>query len=222
MTVVGIIPARAGSRRLPNKNLALLDGEPLIAWTCDAALCSGVLSAVYVNTDSPAIAAAADRRGVACPQLRPAALATDTADTRSANRFLLEVLAQRGEHYDAVMTLQPTSPLRTADDLRAAWDLFETNAPCAVVSVTRVAPASWLGRITKDGCFDPLAGDDPAYRLNGAVYIHTTDDYLGEHAPRKTVAYVMPPERSVDIDTAEDLRYAEHLLQYHASHRSAG
>jgi CMP-N,N'-diacetyllegionaminic acid synthase len=213
MKLVGLIPARAGSKRLLNKNLALLNGRPLIAYTCEAALASGVLSAVYVNTDSPAIATVAERFGVHCPALRPESLARDDTPTKDSNRFFLEMLSQRGETYDAVMVLQPTSPLRTADDIREASELFEANQPCAVVSVSPITPASWLGRIAKDGRFEPLPGEDVVYGLNGAIYSYTVDDYLSDRTPARTLVHPMPRSRGVDIDTLEDLKYAEFLLR---------
>jgi len=213
MTVVGLIPARAGSRRLPNKNLAPLAGKPLLSYTCLAARESGVLTAMYINTDSPAIAEVAQDFGVRCPVLRPPELARDDTPTQAANRFLLEFLAARGQTFDAVMVLQPTSPLRTAEDIRAAWELFVANVPCAVVSACPIAPAYWVGRIGRDGRFEPLPGEDILYGLNGAIYIHTYADYMkGSSAPR-TLVYPMPPWRGVDIDTWEDLRYAEFLLR---------
>lgn len=217
MTVVGIIPARGSSKRLPAKNLRQFAGSPLIAQTCEAARNAGVLTACYVSTDSPEIASVARFYGVPTPVLRPAQLARDESPTFDAVRHLLEHLAQRGERYDAVMILQPTSPLRTAADIQAAWNVFETQAPCAVVSVSPVAPDAWLGRLRPDGQFERGVGADWTYRLNGAIYIHCCDDYLAQCEPRKTVAYIMPPERSVDIDTRADFDYAAHLFeQQHA------
>ena len=213
MSVVGLIPARAGSKRLPGKNLIPFDGRPLIAHTCAAAQASGVLSAIYVNTDSPEIAAAAQQNGATCPVLRPKRLAADDTPSRDSNLFMLDFLARRGECYDAVMVLQPTSPLRTADDIRAAWQLFEEHAPCAVVSVTPLAPEAWTGRIGRDGRFERSAGQDTVYRLNGAIYIHGWEDYVQDRPPRKTIAYLMPPTRGLDIDTPDDLEYAEFLLR---------
>lgn len=212
MRIVGLIPARAGSKRVPGKCTARVGGQPLIGWTCAAARASGVLAALYVNTDCPRIAAEANGCGVATPFLRPARLATDDAPSRDANRFFLNVLAERGEAYDAVAILQPTSPLRTAEDIRAAVQLFRENAPCAVVSVTPVAPANWLGTLGRDGRFEPYDGDLSVYRLNGAIYLYLLSDYLAGRAPRKTLALPLPPERGVDIDTPEDLLHAEALL----------
>lgn len=212
MTVVGLIPARAGSKRLPGKNLADLGGRPLIAHTCEAALNSGFLTAVYVNTDSPEIAAAAAQAGVGRAIFRSAALARDDTPTRDVVITSLRALAERGEHYDAVMILQPTSPLRTADDIRAAWRLFEMHASCSVVSVSPVAPAHWLGRCRPDGEWERLSGAEPLHRLNGAIYIHSCAEYLAGRAPARTLAYPMPPARGVDIDTLEDLLYARALF----------
>ena len=212
MTAVGLIPARAGSKRLPGKNLLPLAGRPLIAHTCAAARDSGVLAALYVNTDDPTIAAAAERGGAACPALRPAALAADDSPTRASNLFLLDFLAARGERYDAVVVLQPTSPLRTAEDIRRAWALFEEHAPCEVVAVSPLVPEGWAGRIGRGNRFERDTGDELLYALNGAIYIHAWDDYVADRPARKTVAYVMPRERGVDIDTREDFEYAEYLL----------
>ncbi len=213
MTVLGIIPARGGSKRLPNKNLLELDGRPLVAHTCEVALASGVLTAVYVNTDSPAIAQAAERAGVKCPVLRPAELAADDTPTHASNEFLLDFLAWRGERYDALMVLQPTSPLRAAADIREAWELFEANAPCAVVSASPVRPASWLGHVGRDGRFEPLEGNDTLYALNGAIYVYTWDDYRLERQPARTLVHPMPRDRGVDVDTPEDFEVARLLLE---------
>lgn len=212
MRVVGIIPARGGSRRLPGKNTRPLLGRPLLAYTCEAALGSGVLTDVFINTDSPEIAACAAECGVACPALRPAALAADTTPTRDAVVWLLDLLVARGLTYDALMILQPTSPLRTCADISAALDLYEDHAPCAVVSVTAVAPSNWLGHVRRDGQLERMVGDAPVFRLNGAIYVYSCDDYRQERTPRKTVAYGMPAERGVDIDTREDWALAEALL----------
>ncbi len=213
MSVLGLIPARAGSKRLAGKNLLPLDGRPLLGYTCAAARDSGIFSAIYINTDSPDIVAVARDHGVACPVLRPPELAGDDTPTRVSNLFVLEWLARCGERYDAVAVLQPTSPLRTAADIRDAWAVFEEHAPCAVVSVAALVPESWAGRIGRDGSFERNAGDGTMYRLNGAIYVYRWEDYLEDRPPRKTVAYVMPAARSIDIDTRQDLAYAEFLLR---------
>jgi CMP-N-acetylneuraminic acid synthetase len=217
MEVLGIIPARAGSKRLPGKNLIDLDGRPLLAHTCEAALGSGVLQQVYVNTDSAQIADVAQRFGVRAPVLRPPRLAADDTPMDEANRFLLEFLVGRGERYDAVVLLQPTSPLRRPQDIRGALDVYEANAPCRVVSVSPLAPASWVGHVGRDGRFEAFSGSATLYRLNGAVYVYPFDDYLHDRQPPRTLVHPMPAPCGVDIDTADDLRYAELLLQHRAA-----
>ena len=212
MSVVALITARAGSKRLPGKNLAPLAGRPLIAHTCEAALASGVLSAVYVNTDSPEIAAAATRYGVACPVLRPKHLAADDTPSRDSNLFLLDFLSRRGERYDAVLVLQPTSPLRSPEDIRAGLRLFEEHAPCAVMSVVPLVPKSWLGQIGSGQSFDRWTGEEIVYRINGALYLFRWEDYVDHWPPATTIAYPMPASRSVDVDRREDLDYAEFLM----------
>lgn len=212
MSVVGLIPARAGSKRLPGKNLASLGGRPLIAHTCVAALASEAFAAVYVNTDSPEIAAAAEACGVPCPVLRPRHLAEDDTSSRDSNLFMVKYLAQRGEWYDAVVILQPTSPLRSPEDIRAGLKLFEEQAPCAVIGVMPLVPRWWMGTLGAEGDFERWTGEELVYRVNGALYIYRTEEYVDHWPPARTVAYAMPPTRSVDIDRIEDLEYARFLL----------
>jgi CMP-N-acetylneuraminic acid synthetase len=211
--IAGIITARSNSKRLPGKNLRDFHGRPLLAHTCTAARESGVFDEVWINTDAPEIADVASKYDVRCLELRPAALARDDIPSQPVVAWQLNALRRAGFDYDLFYLLQPTSPLRTADDIRAALALYEENAPCTVVGATPVAPANWLGRATRDGCFEKLAGSDVIYRLNGAIYVHQVADYCAGKAPRKTVVYPMPASRSVDIDTEEDFQLAE---AYHA------
>ncbi|MBK8914669.1 MAG: acylneuraminate cytidylyltransferase family protein [Phycisphaerales bacterium] len=230
MKLVGIIPARSGSRRIPHKNLAPLGGRPLISYTCRAALESTALDAVYVNTDCPRIAAVAAEYGVRCPVLRPARLARDDTPTRDANRFLLEHLQALGERFDAVVVLQPTSPLRSASDIREAVELWRVNPADAVVSVSPIAPVDWCGTVRADEEFRTLAAaglptHDSAlraggvlHRLNGAVYVYPLASYLLDRPTPRTLAHVMPASRGVDIDYPEDMQLAEALLETAVAH----
>ncbi len=220
MRLLGVIPARAGSKRLPNKNLAPLGGEPLLAHTCRAARAAAICDALYVNTDCPQIAAVATAAGVACPALRPAEFARDDTPTQIAMRWLIEWLEQHGETYDALLILQPTSPLRHADDIREAGRLFRRVYPRSVVSVTPVAPAHWLGTLDGAGDWNALPPGSVLHRLNGAIYFHALDRYLaGLQGTRRDasgaspIAYVMPVTRGLDIDTPADLLVAEQLLR---------
>lgn len=212
MKTLGIITARAGSKRLPGKNLALLAGKPLIAHTCAAALESGALDAIFVNTDCQRIADAATRAGATCPALRPVHLAQDDTPTRDAVIWMLDFLSQRDECYDTLMLLQPTSPLRSAADIRASMRLFQLHAPCSVISVSPTAPAAWHARLDSSDRISRLSGNDPLMRVNGAIYIHRVADYIASKPTPDEIAYVMPPQRGVDIDTYDDLEFCEFLL----------
>ena len=214
--IIAIIPARSGSRRIPHKNLVPLYGRPLIAYSCEAAHRAAVCESIVVNTDCPRIAAVAAEHGVSSPVLRPAHLATDDAPTRDANIFILQHLAALGQTFDGVLVLQPTSPLRTADDIREAVALWRRDPSAAVVSVSSVAPSNWCGVCAADGRFEPLASAAPLYRLNGAIYLYPYADYLHTREPRATIAYVMSADRGIDVDTWEDLNYAEYLLRQEA------
>ncbi len=222
MRLLGMIPARAGSKRLPDKAVLPLGGRPLIEHTVVAARDAGVCDEVCINTDSRRIADIAVAAGATCPVLRPTQLAADETPTRDAVVFMLEHYQSRGQVFDAVMILQPTSPLRSVADIRNAWRMYETHAPCNVVSVSPVAPASWLGQVNESGRFERNAGEQMTHRLNGAIYIHGCVDYLAGREPAKTVAYTMPPERGVDIDTPRDFEYAEYLLRHRAVNTSGG
>jgi CMP-N,N'-diacetyllegionaminic acid synthase len=215
--VVGVIPARGGSKRLPNKNLALLAGEPMIAYTCRAALASGVLDAVVCNTDSPSIAAAARRFGVDVPALRPAELADDDSPMQLAVAWVLQLLAEKGRVFDVVVLLQPTSPLRSEQDVRRALKLYQQHAPCAVLSVTDAhPPIDWYRQCDRAGRLEPVISNGSirgrVCRLNGAIYAHPAAYYLHGEQPDRQIAYWMPRERSVDVDHADDLALAEFYL----------
>ncbi len=218
MRAVGIIPARGGSKRLPNKNLALLAGQPVIAYTCQAAVASDALDAVYCNTDSSAIAEAARQYGVDTPALRPAELATDQAPVRQAVSWMLRLLAEQDQTFDVVVLLQPTSPLRTAEDIRRAMKLYQQHSPCAVLGVTEAhPPIEWHRRCDEVGQLTLIVTQEARggreCRLNGAIYIHAADGYLQARTPEREIGYWMPRARSVDIDQAEDLAVAEFHLQ---------
>jgi CMP-N-acetylneuraminic acid synthetase len=219
--VLAVITARGGSKGLPRKNVLRLAGRPLIAWTVAAAIAARSVGRIVVSTDDSEIAEAARAAGAETPFLRPAELATDTAGTIDVLRHAV------GEcpGFDHVLLLQPTSPLRTAEDIDAAFlRLQESGAP-SCVSVCEVHESPWLMyRHDADGRLrrllpEPATGlrrqDLPSiYRLNGAIYLARTDWFIasGRLLSPDTVGFVMPTERSVDIDTLADFERAERLL----------
>lgn len=225
--VLGLIPARGGSKGLAGKNLMPLAGRPLIAHTIAAALASRRLTRVVVTTDDPAIAEAARRAGAETPFMRPAELAADDTPALPVIRHALEWLDQSGWRAGAVAYLQPTSPLRRAEHIDAAVDLLFREKADSVVSVVEVPhnfnPVSVL-RLT-DGVLRPFlpqgAGplrrqDKPrALARNGpAVLVASRATILEQgvlYGPR-TLPLVMSPQDSVDVDDAFDLELCEWLL----------
>jgi CMP-N-acetylneuraminic acid synthetase len=126
-SAVALIPARHGSKRVPGKNVRLLNGHPMLAYTIAPALQSRVFDAVIVSTDSEETAAVARHYGAEVPLLRPVAFATDTSPDIEWVEYTLRELAQRGRRWDAFSLLRPTSPFRTADTIRRAWELFTSE-----------------------------------------------------------------------------------------------
>ena len=223
--LLAIIPARGRSRAVPRKNIRIVAGRPLIAWTIDAARSASVVTRVVVSTDSDEIADV--RAAVVRPLMRPRELAEDDTPGVAPVLHAVEWLRHH-ECYEPlhVVVLQPTSPLRTAADIDAASTRVRstTREAAAVVSVcpTPHHPA-WMKGIDADGWLTNLGGSDnttprqqlaPAYVLNGAIYLIRRDVLLERRSlyAGRTCAYVMPIERSLDIDSPWDLRIADLVL----------
>jgi CMP-N,N'-diacetyllegionaminic acid synthase len=227
LDIVAIITARGGSKGIPQKNIKSVAGKPLIAWTIEAALQSDKLRRVIVSTDDEKIAQVALGLGAEVPFLRPDDLAQDTSTHVSVVEHALAWLSEH-DHDDPgyILLLQPTSPLRTAQDIDRAVEIAESRQACAVVGVCEMHPHPYLSkRILEDGTLDDwiegaktisLRRQDlpPAYCINGAIYLVQREVFLSERTffPRGGMAYVMPVERSLDIDTPWDLYLAELIL----------
>ncbi|MCK7547004.1 acylneuraminate cytidylyltransferase family protein [Marinobacter koreensis] len=224
---VAIIPARGGSKRLPGKNLKPLAGKPVIQWSIDAALESGIFDRVCVSTDSEEIAELAQLGGAEVPFLRPAELATDTATTADVVRdFIHRYEALKHEIAESVCLLQPTSPLRTVNDIREAAKLLLEEEVDAVVSVCEMEhPYQLCGPLGPSGSLQGFVkaaenirsqDQETFYRLNGAIYFCSREAALKLemlYEPCFTSrAYIMSPWHSVDIDTKMDFRIAEALI----------
>jgi CMP-N,N'-diacetyllegionaminic acid synthase len=220
-SILGIIPARSGSKRLPKKNIRQLAGKPLIAWSIEAALDSKALSRLIVSTDSEEIAAIAKKYGAEAPFLRPADIATDTATSVEVARHALDFLASQNKTLPAyTLLLQPTSPLRTAQDIIECVNIMNETSCDAVVSVFALthSPAA-LKTISKTGNLENLfSGADPSsktmYMLNGALYLIKTKVLLEKNTfcPDGCKPYLMPKERSADIDDEADFFAAEKFM----------
>lgn len=213
--VLGLITARGGSKALPGKNLREVAGKPLIAYTVAAAKACRHLDRLVVSTDDEKIRQAALALGCEAPFLRDASLATDTA---SSIDVVLDAL-DRCPGFDYVVLLQPTSPLRTPEDIEAALVLCQRHSAPACVSVCEVEQSPyWMFTVGSDYSMAPiLPGAQRATRrqdlprvfaLNGALYVASVASLREAKSfitPR-TLAYQMPLERSLDVDTEEDLR----------------
>lgn len=220
--VLGVILARGGSKGLPRKNVLDLAGKPLIAWTIEAGLASTYIDRLILSSDDEEIMRVAEKYGCDVPFRRPDALAED--DTSSMDALLHALRQVPG--YEYVALLQPTSPLRTSEDIDACIEkMYELGAP-ACISLTKTdKPPQWMYRLQEDDRFVPVFPEKervtrrqdaaPTYVLNGAVYVAKTN-WLVEHKTFKhdeTVAYVMPSDRSVDIDDEVDLRVAKAVIK---------
>ena len=220
--VMAIIPARGGSKRLPRKNVLPLNGKPLIAWSIEAAQQSKYIDTVFVSTDDQEIAEVSQKFGVDVPELRPEKLASDTATTESV---LFYTLNKFGSDVDIVVILQPTSPLRTAQHIDEALELFIKKEAFSVVSVTPCEHSPlWANTLPKDGsmggflCPEALQRSqdlEEFYRLNGALYFFDVDKLkdIGEiRYTSESFAYVMDNNVSFDIDTRVDFEISEYYL----------
>lgn len=217
---IAIIPARGGSKGLPRKNLLALGGKPTIVWTLEAAMASETFDRVIVTTDDLEIAETSSTvRGVRIHD-RPAELATDTATSMDVVFDVMEAEKASGE--DIVVLLQPTSPLRNAEDISLAFKEFSKGGCDALVSVTEYDTKAYWVMYLEDGLLRSLASNVAGRRQelpklfipNGAIYISTVAN-LKEHRSftvGRCRPYVMPAERSVDIDTLKDLQEAERVI----------
>ena len=223
--MLAIIPARGGSKGLPGKNIKNLCGKPLIEYTINAALQSESVERVFVSTDCSDIASIAMRAGAEVPFMRPDYLATDEAQAIETYLYTLDRLAADSiipSNPDNVMILLPTCPLRTAADIDAANELFVNNQADSVVSYCAEShPVTWHQRISDDNrlvpIFEPTFANrqeaETTYFPNGSIFIFSTDLLKQRlYYSENSFAYVMPRNRSVDIDTIDDFLWAEYLL----------
>ena len=225
-TFLGIVPARGGSKGIRGKNIIDLHGKPLIRYTLEAVQGSKYLDRCIVSTDSEEIAQAAKLLGGDVPFMRPAELATDEALALDVLNHAIDELEKEGEHYDYILMLQPTSPLRTSEDIDASIELAMKNDADSVFSMkqlTDFAPQK-LKTLDKNGKIYPLLEEEKGqsaprhkgpkvYKRNCAIYL-TKKDLIknGDQFGELSYAYVMPEERSIDINDLADLNLAEYYL----------
>ncbi|WP_297623642.1 acylneuraminate cytidylyltransferase family protein [uncultured Rikenella sp.] len=224
MKLLVIIPARGGSKGLPGKNIRPLCGKPLIGWTIDAA--RGIVpdKDICVSTDSVEIANTVKNYGLEVPFLRPKELATDTATTNDVLVHALNFYQQQGREYDAILLLQPTSPLRTAAQVHEALALYETHPGIdMVVSVKKSHAAAVISHENEEGWLIPTLNTHSGprqqitsyYEYNGAIYIINPISLQKKGIPNftKRLKYVMSEETSYDIDSLTDWQIVEHFMR---------
>jgi CMP-N,N'-diacetyllegionaminic acid synthase len=225
LRTIGIITARGGSKGIPRKNIRPVAGKPLLAWTVEAALASGKLERVILSTDDREIAETARLFGAEVPFMRPASLADDDTTSFAVIEHALEWLEQDGALPDYILLLQPTSPLRTSVDINDALLFAAVRNADAVVGVSECSPHPLLARtIRKDGTLEEFFKTEsdfhrrqdlpPVYAINGAIYLHRPASLRATRSliPPGAHAFVMPPERSLDVDTLWQLGLAHLIL----------
>ncbi|MDG9668647.1 acylneuraminate cytidylyltransferase family protein [Hahella sp. CR1] len=227
--VLAIIPARGGSKGLPGKNIRPLCGVPLVGWPIRAALQSRYVDRVLVSTDSPEIAEVAKSQGAEVPFLRPDELAGDCAPTAPVLLHTLDWCRQHGESYDYLVLLEPTSPLTEATDVDKALEmLFGSREAQAIVGVADVDVHHpvYCAVIKERGLLAPYQGGDFAamprrqdipdvYYFDGTLYISTVEALRekGGFYHDRTLPYVVPKWKALDVDTLTDFICVEAVMQ---------
>lgn len=228
MKILALITARKNSKGVLDKNIREIGGVPLIGISAQHALAAGFAPEdVVLSTDSEEYAAVGRKYGASTPFLRPAELATDTAGSREVMIHAVDTLNRlAAEKYDTICLLQPTSPFRSPEDIVNAIRLYEERRPEMVVGVTRSGANPYYNLFETDeaGCLHISKGDGrytrrqdapPVYEFNGAIYIIDVEALRKGPITRfgRILPYVMPAERSLDIDSEADLRRAQRVLQ---------
>ena len=222
--MIAIVPARCGSKGLPGKNTKDLLGKPMIAYSIEEALNSKHITEVIISTDCKEIEDVAKRFGAKSYFLRPEELALD--NSKAIDNYIYTVDRLNKEFaYDvkAFVVLQPTSPLRKVEDIDGAIELFKDKKADSVISyIEEHHPIEWHKHLTEEGKFEHIFKEKllnrqemkKSYFPNGAVFVF---DYelikQGKYYSDNSYAYIMPRFRSIDVDTLEDLQYAEFLLR---------
>lgn len=225
MKNIAIIPARSGSKGVKDKNIRDLCGKPLMAYSIEAALESEKFEEVMVSTDSEKYAVIAKQYGANVPFLRSDAMASDTASSWDMVDEVLHNYKTLGREFDTFCLLQPTSPLRNAEDIVGAYSLYEEKADFAVVSVCEAEHSPlWCGHLPETNEFINFVDEKNLrrrqagkkfYRLNGAIYIVNIEKFKTERNlyQKGSFAYIMSQEKSVDIDTEVDFNLADVIMK---------
>jgi CMP-N,N'-diacetyllegionaminic acid synthase len=229
LNILFLITARGGSRGVPKKNICKIGGLPLLAYKAIAAQKSKYCTRLIISTDSNEIATLAREYDVEVPFMRPAELATDNANSIDVILHAMDWIEKNDPvHYDALCLLEPSTPFLTSEDVNQAIELYKDRNALGVLGVKRVKDHSIFVSPIGDDLnmaqhYEKMRGNyhtprqvlTPEYTMNGAIYVAAWD-YLKEHGTfhsRRTYAYIMPEERSIEIDEVNDLYYARYLVE---------
>ncbi len=228
MKILGLIPARGGSKGVPNKNIKLLGGKPLINYTIEVGLACAEITKLVVSTDSPEIAKISKAAGAEVPFFRPAELATDTSPSIDTVIHAVEFFEKEGNQFDAVCLLQPTSPFRTAEEVQKAISTFIEKEADSLISVRKVPHQfnpHWIFEPNADDDFLEIATGEseiitrrqelpPAYYRDGSIYLVKTQVLLKKRSLYgEWIAFSLSEnDVFVNIDTMEDWERAEKLI----------
>ena len=231
--ILGVIPARGGSKGVPRKNIRPLAGKPLLAYTIEAALACEMLTDVVVSTDDPEIQSIALEYGAQAPFLRPEELATDRAlAIPTIQHAVREMETRRGQPYDYVVMLQPTTPLRAPEDITSALTSLIESGADGIISIVdaRSKHPMKLKRFEGERLVDyekPPVENPPrqilsdVYAPSGSLYATRRNVFMeeGTFQGARCLGHIMPPERSVNIDNEIDFLVAEYMLSKQPSYR---
>lgn len=226
MKNIAIITARSGSKGLKDKNIRILNGKPLMAYTIEAAIKSGMFDEIMVSTDSKEYASVAIKYGAKVPFLRTKKNSDDNASSWDVVKEVVKKYKDMGKEFNTVCMLQPTSPLRIAEDIVNGYKLFNEKKADTVIAVCKTQHSPlWSNTLDESNCMKGFISDDilncprqklqQYYRINGALYIRKISTLYneGNMYDCNCYAYVMPRERSVDIDTMLDFRIAQAMME---------
>ena len=224
-SILGIIPARGGSKGIPFKNIVDLNGKPLIRWAIEASISCRFIDKTIVSTNDSKIKKISLESGAEVPFKRPEIYSRDDSTSFSVIEHALNWLKKHGQNFDVVVLLQPTSPLRTSVDIDEALKYYSKINANAVISVCKSEHNPlWANTLPSDFNMTDFLGKEISnknrqqlpqfYRLNGAIYISDVNYFFENKGflGKKTYAYIMPEERSIDIDTEIDLALSKILL----------
>lgn len=227
MKNLAIIPARAGSKGIKDKNIKLLNGKPLMSYTIETAIESKIFDEVMVSTDSKEYANIAKEYGAKVPFMRSGELSNDTASSWDVIRNVIDKYKEIDKEFDTVALLQPTSPLRVAQDIVDGYKLMNDKSANSVIGVCEVDHSPhWMNTLPEDNSMKnfinpkfiglPRQKLDIYYRINGALYIIKIEYLMKTHNiyENKSYALIMDKIRSIDIDEEIDFKIAESLIKY--------